>query len=68
MGSLCSKPDTLTGGHTLLGSNAGVPLNAGASSSSDPRAAAAEAAERRLKAVSAFLPLFDFQYSNLTII
>jgi hypothetical protein len=52
MGSLCSKSGTHSGGHTVLGysdtTNPGVP------SPSDPRAAAAEAAERRMKAVSSF--------------
>lgn len=57
MGSLCSKSSTLEGGHTVLGSgpvnsNAPASNRPGASSQrTDPRAAAAEAAERRLKAV-----------------
>ncbi|KAJ3719903.1 hypothetical protein EV361DRAFT_963480 [Lentinula raphanica] len=51
MGSICSKPSTHSGGHTVLGSrsdnnnNGPPPTN-----QTDPRAAAAEAAERRLKA------------------
>ncbi|KAF8807423.1 hypothetical protein BYT27DRAFT_7189503 [Phlegmacium glaucopus] len=47
MGSLCSKSSAHEGGHTVLGSG-----DAGSSSlnrPSDPRAAAAEAAERRVK-------------------
>jgi len=44
MGSLCSKSGSHSGGHTVLPSS--IP---GGSSPSDPRAAAAEAAERRLK-------------------
>jgi len=49
MGSLCSKFSTSEGGHTVLGSG---PHDAGDSSlnrPSDPRTAAAEAAERRAK-------------------
>ncbi|KJA29222.1 hypothetical protein HYPSUDRAFT_32609 [Hypholoma sublateritium FD-334 SS-4] len=59
MGSLCSKSSTLEGGHTVLGSgpvnsNAPASNRPGASSQrTDPRAAAAEAAERRLKAAQA---------------
>jgi len=48
MGSLCSKSAAYEGGHTVLGSgpdNGGSNLNR----PSDPRAAAAEAAERRMK-------------------
>ncbi|KAF9481415.1 hypothetical protein BDN70DRAFT_876393 [Pholiota conissans] len=56
MGSLCSKPSAYEGGHTVLGSG---PVNSNAAASNqptsssqriDPRAAAAEAAERRLQA------------------
>lgn len=50
MGSLCSKSGTHSGGHTVIGSSSSV--NPGGPSPSDPRAAAAEAAERRMKAVS----------------
>lgn len=48
MGSLCSKSSTHEGGHTILG-----PGDAGSTSLNrpDPRAAAAEAAERRVKLV-----------------
>ncbi|KAI0778175.1 hypothetical protein BD413DRAFT_600988 [Trametes elegans] len=51
MGSLCSKPGTVTGGHQVLGSsssNGGSPPGGG--TRPDPRTAAAEAAERRQKA------------------
>ncbi|KAG6851050.1 hypothetical protein H0H93_002942 [Arthromyces matolae] len=51
MGSLCSKPGNYSGGHHVLGSQDGS--NPAASSSSDPRTAAAEAAERRFKAAQA---------------
>ncbi|KAF9456552.1 hypothetical protein BDZ94DRAFT_1326895 [Collybia nuda] len=51
MGSLCSKSGTHSGGHTLLGPSSNV--NPGDPSPSDPRAAAAEAAERRMKAAQA---------------
>ncbi|KAF8973942.1 hypothetical protein BDZ97DRAFT_409219 [Flammula alnicola] len=56
MGSLCSKSSAHEGGHTVLGSGP-VNSNSGARSvpsvaspRPDPRAAAAEAAERRLQA------------------
>lgn len=58
MGSLCSKSSNYEGGHTVLGSG---PVNSNPGQGSrprpssgrpDPRAAAAEAAERRLQAVS----------------
>ncbi|KAI8995619.1 hypothetical protein BD414DRAFT_410846 [Trametes punicea] len=52
MGSLCSKPGTVSGGHQVLGSSssaAGSPDGA----RPDPRTAAAEAAERRQKAAQA---------------
>ena len=55
MGSLCSKSSNYEGGHTVLGSGAANGNTVGSSAApapSDPRAAAAEAAERRLKAVS----------------
>ncbi|KAJ3854893.1 hypothetical protein EV368DRAFT_80160 [Lentinula lateritia] len=55
MGSLCSKPSTHSGGHTVLGSTSDHNNGASRTNEADPRAAAAEAAERRLKAVS-FLP------------
>ncbi|KAI0639390.1 hypothetical protein C8Q77DRAFT_58276 [Trametes polyzona] len=49
MGSLCSKPGTVSGGHQVLGS--GSPTEGSPSGTRpDPRAAAAEAAERRMKA------------------
>jgi hypothetical protein len=57
MGSLCSKSSTYEGGHTVLGSgpvnsNTAAPSQPASSSQRiDPRAAAAEAAERRLQAV-----------------
>ncbi|KAF8203642.1 hypothetical protein BJ912DRAFT_204551 [Pholiota molesta] len=56
MGSLCSKSSTYEGGHTVLGSgpvnsNTAAPSQPASSSQRiDPRAAAAEAAERRLQA------------------
>ncbi|KAF4623660.1 hypothetical protein D9613_001831 [Agrocybe pediades] len=56
MGSLCSKSSVHEGGHNVLGSSPGTPINASgrpnpqASRPQDPRAAAAEAAERRLQA------------------
>ncbi|RDB28419.1 hypothetical protein Hypma_015504 [Hypsizygus marmoreus] len=52
MGSICSKSGTHTGGHVVLGSSSG-PTNPAGPSPSDPRAAAAEAAERRLKEAQA---------------
>jgi len=53
MGSFCSKPRTHQGGHQVLGSTSGPSNPRNPPSSSDPRAAAAEAAERRLKAAQA---------------
>ncbi|KAG6813277.1 hypothetical protein H0H92_012691 [Tricholoma furcatifolium] len=50
MGSLCSKPNSHSGGHIVLGSGSTNPADP---SPSDPRTAAAEAAERRLKAAQA---------------
>ncbi|KAJ4486181.1 hypothetical protein J3R30DRAFT_1466726 [Lentinula aciculospora] len=50
MGSLCSKPSTHSGGHTVLGSTSDNNNDASRMHQADPRAAAAEAAERRLKA------------------
>ncbi|KAF9056187.1 hypothetical protein BJ165DRAFT_1398916 [Panaeolus papilionaceus] len=53
MGSLCSKPSTHEGGHTVLGSSANNTLggsNAGRPAPPDRRLAAAEAAERRKQA------------------
>ncbi|KAF9069040.1 hypothetical protein BDP27DRAFT_1421246 [Rhodocollybia butyracea] len=51
MGSLCSKPSNHSGGHTVLGSTSGNDNGASDSTNrGDPRLAAAEAAERRLKA------------------
>ncbi|KAG2154864.1 hypothetical protein DEU56DRAFT_770854 [Suillus clintonianus] len=52
MGSLCSKSSVHSGGHQVLGSTAGQP-NDGTTPPPDPRAAAAEAAERRLKTAHA---------------
>lgn len=51
MGSLCSKSGAHSSGHTVLASSSST--NPGDPSRSDPRAAAAEAAERRLKAAHA---------------
>ncbi len=54
MGSLCSKPGTVSGGHQVLGSaSSSSPTGQPAGTRLDPRAAAAEAAERRMKAVGA---------------
>jgi len=50
MGSLCSKSGAHSSGHTVLASSSST--NPGDPSRSDPRTAAAEAAERRLKTVS----------------
>ncbi len=52
MGSLCSRPSTHSGGHTVLSSSFDTNTE---STSADPRTAAARAAEERLKAVSFFL-------------
>ncbi|EPQ60806.1 hypothetical protein GLOTRDRAFT_68774 [Gloeophyllum trabeum ATCC 11539] len=54
MGSLCSKSSTHNGGHTVLGSNSSAQVLGGnapseQSSRVDPRSAAAQAAERRMK-------------------
>jgi len=58
MGSICSKSSVHEGGHTLLGpSNTAAP-NA---TPSDPRTAAAQAAERRIQAVS----ICHHEYSRL---
>jgi len=48
MGSLCSKSSAFSGGHQVLGSS--TTGTGQGSDAPDPRAAAAEAAERRLKA------------------
>ncbi|KIK71026.1 hypothetical protein GYMLUDRAFT_254314 [Collybiopsis luxurians FD-317 M1] len=48
MGSLCSKPAHHSGGHTVLTSSDNNVV--AGSNPSNPRTAAAEAAERRLKA------------------
>ncbi|KAH7930988.1 hypothetical protein BV22DRAFT_977338, partial [Leucogyrophana mollusca] len=55
MGSLCSKSSNHSGGHQVLGGAASASdgQSQGYGSASDPRAAAAEAAERRLKAAQA---------------
>ncbi|KAI1797862.1 hypothetical protein LXA43DRAFT_270883 [Ganoderma leucocontextum] len=55
MGSLCSKPGTVTGGHQVLGSGPSGPASTtvGPSRPDDPRRAAAEAAERRQKEANA---------------
>ncbi|KAJ4484104.1 hypothetical protein C8R41DRAFT_769953 [Lentinula lateritia] len=50
MGSLCSKPSTHSGGHTVLGSTSDHNVGASRTNEADPRAAAVQAAERRLKA------------------
>ncbi|ESK88881.1 hypothetical protein Moror_13243 [Moniliophthora roreri MCA 2997] len=52
MGSLCSKPGTHSGGHTVLGSSSSGnnPSHQPAPAPADRRSAAAEAAERRMKA------------------
>ncbi|KAI0801275.1 hypothetical protein C8Q74DRAFT_1241236 [Fomes fomentarius] len=47
MGSLCSKSGTVTGGHQVLGSAASSIPGQTQGTRPDPRAAAAEAAERR---------------------
>ncbi len=54
MGSLCSKPDVHSGGTQVLGRSSGaVPTSRPApANGADARAARAEAAEQRLKAVS----------------
>ncbi len=54
MGSFCSKPGTVTGGHQVLGSSSSAPTSGSTPSTRpDPRMAAAEAAERRQKEVGA---------------
>ena len=62
MGSLCSKSGahSLSSGHTVLASPSSS-TNPGAPSRGDPRAAAAEAAERRLKAVSPSIALQNME-------
>jgi hypothetical protein len=55
MGSLCSKASAHSGGHQVLGTAAqsnGQNYGTPSPPASDPRAAAREAAERRLKTVS----------------
>lgn len=54
MGSICSKSSVHEGGHTLLGSGAAntAPSTRPNPAPSDPRTAAAQAAERRIQAVS----------------
>ncbi|OCH96174.1 hypothetical protein OBBRIDRAFT_718948 [Obba rivulosa] len=52
MGSICSKASAHSGGHTVLGS-ADVNQPGGSQRPANPRAAAAEAAERRQKAEQA---------------
>lgn len=49
MGSLCSKSSSLSGGHRLIADSAAPPVG---QERPDPRTAAAQAAEQRLKAVS----------------
>ncbi|KAF8922534.1 hypothetical protein CPB85DRAFT_1267959 [Mucidula mucida] len=55
MGSLCSKPDVHSGGTQVLGRSSGaVPTSRPApANGADARAARAEAAEQRLKAIQA---------------
>ncbi|EIW64681.1 uncharacterized protein TRAVEDRAFT_139761 [Trametes versicolor FP-101664 SS1] len=54
MGSLCSKSGTVSGGHQVLGSaSSSGPTGQPDGTRPDPRAAAAEAAERRMKASQA---------------
>ncbi|KAG0708877.1 hypothetical protein DFH29DRAFT_794702 [Suillus ampliporus] len=55
MGSLCSKASAHSGGHQVLGSTAtrSNGQDYGTTSPPDPRAAAAEAAERRMKTAQA---------------
>lgn len=55
MGSLCSKPGTHSGGHTVLGSSSSTSPGGAVPPTSDARAAAAAAAEQRLLAVSLIL-------------
>ena len=67
MGALCSKPDNHFGGDTVVSSRRTKPkggqlLGDSASQRPDPRAAAAEAAEQRRKAVRSFE---DLRYKNL---
>jgi hypothetical protein len=54
MGSICSKSSVHEGGHTLLDSGASnaAPPTGSNLAPSDPRTAAAQAAERRIQAVS----------------
>jgi hypothetical protein len=59
MGNLCGKSSAYSGGHTVLGSSEGQPAGGPASARpSDPRAAAAEAAQRRQAEVRASPLLF----------
>lgn len=51
MGSLCSKASNYQDGHTVLDSSNSA-SGAAPASAPDPRTAAAEAAERRIQAVS----------------
>ena len=54
MGTLCSKPGTHSGGHTVLGSNNNSPTTAPAlrnETADERRARAAEAAEARMQKV-----------------
>lgn len=51
MGSLCSKASNYQGGHTVLAPSDSA-SGAAPTSAPDPRTAAAEAAERRIQAVS----------------
>lgn len=52
MGSFCSKSAVHSGGHTVLGPVSDYHTHPASSAAPNPRVAAAEAAERRLKAVS----------------
>lgn len=51
MGSLCSKSGSHSGGHTVLGSASGAGGTSSSGPRPEPRSAAAEAAEARLKSV-----------------
>lgn len=50
MGSFCSKSAVHSGGHTVLGPVSDYHTHPASSAAPNPRVAAAEAAERRLKA------------------